>query len=74
MQMLRALMSFLKRINSCSLGRGLFTYYALYKLWTADLKFSDGVEYVNLILQFDPIQDKTERAIQTATLGTIPKN
>lgn len=53
--MLRALMSFLKRINSCSLGRGLLTYYALYKLWTADLKFSDSMEYVNFILQFDPI-------------------
>lgn len=53
--MLRALMSFLKRINSCILGRGLFTYYAWYKLWTADLKFSDSMEYVNLILQFDPI-------------------
>lgn len=49
------------------------TYNALNDLRSPDLKFPDGVKYVDPPLQFNPVQNQTQGTKQTAAFGAIPR-
>lgn len=48
-------------------------YNALNDLRSPDLKFPDGVKYVDPPLQLNAVQNQTQGTKQTAAFGTIPR-